>query len=181
MTEHVYRIANIFGLDVNRAQHSVAIVDAIRGIEDIEGFIAYCREKKHGIEYASKTEKLDMLSAEYRSREEERKLESARSNAERFAATVAGKVKECRNFVEEEGIDFSQVGVNGEKFFSEKEVRALELLGSPIYIVELSRVSRLEEELVKLYREMAGRKSVERKRGEPERVLKMAKSAAKGM
>jgi len=45
------RIANLMGLDLNSAQHSVAIDEALIGAEDTEAFYQFLEDKKNSIEY----------------------------------------------------------------------------------------------------------------------------------
>jgi len=46
---------------------------------------------------------------------------------------------------------FSMLKVDGEKFFTEKELKALQGIGSVIYIIESSRQNTLEDQLIDLF------------------------------
>jgi len=151
MKEATYRIANIFGLDTNKAQHTVAILDGLNGIENIDEFVTFCRTRKHGIQFASKTEKLDTLSFQFRKIEETRRMALTNNKAKTYAETLSDKVKECRNFVDDAGCDFSVVVVEGEKYFKEHELNALKEIGSVMLVIEYSRQHKLKIEIEKLY------------------------------
>ena len=143
------RIANSMGLDISNAQHSVAITEAIHGVEDKEAFYHYLSDKKSSIEYETKPERLLTLSRMYKKIQENIKLPHDIANA--FSKQLAHKVKQTRNIVEEKNIVFSMLKVDGEKFFTEKELKALQGIGSVIYIIESSRQNTLEDQLIDLF------------------------------
>lgn len=152
--KQAYRLSNIFGLDANNAQHSIAVLDAINGIDDVEAFIDYCRDHKEGIEYVSKTEKLDILANKYKKLQESSKLPT--DTAIGFSKQIARKISEARTVIKnsmEEGVDrpISRLSVDGEKFFSDKEIKALSEIGSVNYIISLSETGDLEEKLIELF------------------------------
>jgi len=160
MNETTYRIANIFGLDTNKAQHTVAILDALNGIEKLDEFVVFCRDKKHGIEYASKTEKLDMLSAQFKSLEEDKRLALTYDKAKSYAENLSHKVRECRTFVEEKECNFVVVVVGSEKYFKDHELKALKEVGSVMLVIEYSRQNKLKSEIEKLYMSKIKQKSL---------------------
>lgn len=148
------RIANIIGLDINNAQHSVAIDEAMYGVEDLEAFLEYCRAKKDGIEFSTKPEKLDTLATKYKKLQSDAKLPIG--NATLFSKRLADKVDEARIFIKnelEKGVlrPFSSLRSNGEKYFTDKEINALSKVGSAATIIELSELELLEENLSQLF------------------------------
>ena len=148
------RLANITGLDISNAQHSVAIDEALIGISDTEAFIEYCRDKKDGIEYATKTEKLDTLATRYKRLQEQSMLPTGQ--AEESSTALAQKVEAARVYLKNEievGNDkpFSRLKQDGERYFSDKELEALAEIGSSRYLIELSETHELKNALSKLF------------------------------
>jgi len=143
------KLANVMGMDIDNAQHGVGIADALNGIEEPAAFIEYCRDKKNGIEYENRIEKLDTLATMYKKIQENIKL--PHDTAKAFSKQLSHKVKQTRNIVEDKNIVFSMLKVDGEKFFTEKELKALQGIGSVIYIIESSRQNTLEEQLIDLF------------------------------
>ena len=143
------RLANTMGLDINNAQHSVAITEALYGIEDVNSFLEFCVDKKNGIDYETKTEKLMTLSTMYKKLQERSKL--PHDTAKSFSKQLSYKVEQTRNIVEDKNIAFSMISVDGIKFFTEKELKALQGIGSIVYIIESSRNHTLEEQLMDLF------------------------------
>jgi len=183
MTADHLRIANLFGLDINNAQHSLAIVDAMQGISDTAEFIEYCRSRKGGIEYATKTEKLDTLSHKYKQKQIDSQLEQKYQNGDAYSKRIAEKVKACRNFVEEAGCKFSEVWKDGERLFEDHEIRALKEVGSPTVVIELSRRHTLAAKISELYADkVRGQASAKiGYKGGERKVLNMAKNISRNM
>lgn len=152
--EATFRLANIFGLDLDKQQHSIAIADALQGVEDYDDFISFYRENKEAVQYANRLEKLDTLATRYKREQIERKIN--KETARNFSERVAQKVTQCRNFVEERGAKFRDVAVAGERLFTEQELRALASLGlSTTGIIEVSRRGDLQEMLEQSFVENA--------------------------
>jgi hypothetical protein len=180
--QNLYKLANIFGLDADNTQHSIAIVDALNGINNQEEFIAYVREHKSSIEYVSKTEKLDMLAGRYKDIELDLRLKESYKKGDKYAVTLAKKVKECMNAVEENCCKWKHIKLDGNPFFEEHELRALDEVGSVMLVIEYERTAKLVDEISKLYKNKLKQK--ERKAlagGTQKDVLKLAKSAIKEM
>jgi hypothetical protein len=158
------RLANLFGLDVNNAQHTLAIADALTGVDDPADFIEFCRSRKHGIEFVSKTEKLDLLAAEYKSRPSR----AAKITAGEFSDRLAGKVATVRTIAknawrEGHAAPFSSIMRDGEWYFSLKELKALAKIGSPPVIFELSERGELADEIRKEFEKAVVAAAIERK------------------
>lgn len=149
------RLANIVGLDIANAQHSVAIDEALIGIEDREAFLEYCRDNKEGIEYATKPERLDTLATKYKKMQASAKLPHGLSAS--FSHTICKKISMSRAFLKNEieaGNDkpFSRLRQNGESYFTQKELNALaELKISPASIIELFESDTLQAALIALF------------------------------
>ncbi len=156
------RLANVMGLDADTPQHNIALEEALHGIAHPEEFIEFCRGRRAGIEFVSKTERLDILASQYKSKHTRSKV------SQTFSEALAGKVKQVRTVVKNalsEGVPapFSSVMKEGERFFSVKELKALAAVGSPYTIIELSERGRLAEEIKKAF-EAAERKALGQKR-----------------
>jgi hypothetical protein len=148
------RLANIVGLDTDNAQHSVAIDESLYGVEDQEAFLEYCRDKKDGIQYATKPERLDTLATKYKKLQAQAKLPYDLANS--FSSELIKKVETARTYLKNEievgnHTPFSRLKVDGEKYFTKKEINALSGLGSARYIIELSEQNTLQEELIRLF------------------------------
>lgn len=149
--QKLYKIANIVGLDSRNTQHTMAITDAIEGVGDIDRFIEYLRRNKNGIQYETKTEKLDTLSTKYRKIIEDEVLSAGYTKGEQYARALAYKVKQCRSTVEFNNCDFINIQTDGQKFFKEHELRALEATGSRNTVIENSKLNRLAGEIYAFY------------------------------
>jgi len=143
------RISNLMGLDSKSGQHGVAVTEALYGIENIEAFYQFLEDKKSSIEYETKPERLLTLSRMYKKLQERAKLPN--DQARQFSKNLAHKVEQSRNIIEEKSIDFSMLAVDGEKFFTQKELNTLQGVGSIIYIIEASKNHTLENQLMALF------------------------------
>jgi len=148
------KLANVMGMDMDKAQHGVGIVDALTGIEDQEAFIEFCRDKKDGIEYSNRVEKLDTLAQRYKKLQVEAKL--PHNTAHTFSSNLANKVLTARSFIKNEinignAKPFSSIVLDGEKYFTDKETKALSELGSSNYLIELSEQNILSDKLTELF------------------------------
>lgn len=148
------RLANIAGLDIGNAQHSVAINEALIGIDDSEAFLDFCRDHKDGITYATKPERLDALATRYKKMQDQAALPHKTAN--NFSAIISKKIETVRIHIKnrhEAGGQrpISGIMVNKEKYFTDQEVAALEKIGSVSYIIELSETNELTDALVTLF------------------------------
>lgn len=147
-------IASIVGLDMGDINHAVFVSETIRGIDSLDAFIEFCRKEKGGIQFASKTDRLDTLATRYKKIQENAKLPHEIANG--FTAIVVRKVEDARTYLKNElevGNDrpFSRLRKDGKSYFSIKELTALAGVGTPRYIIELSEQNKLADALYKLY------------------------------
>jgi len=180
--QNLYRVANIFGLDVDNTQHTVVIGDALQGIGNQDAFIEYCREHKSSIEYVSKTEKLDMLAGRYKDVELNARLAESYAKGDKYAVTLAKKVKESMTTVEDNCCKWKHIKLDGKPFFEEHELRALDEVGSTSVVIEYARTAKLVDEIAGLYKNKLKQK--ERKAlagGAQNDVLKLANTVARKM
>ena len=49
--QNLYRLANIMGLSTDNMQQTVALKESLIGIDNVDEFLDFCRDKKDGIEY----------------------------------------------------------------------------------------------------------------------------------
>jgi len=151
------RIANLMGLDLNSAQHSVAIDEALIGIEGTEAFYQFLADKKDKITTYGKDEKperLMTLSRMYKKLQEKAKL--PHETAMNFSKQLTHKVEQARTFLKnqiEQGNErpFSTLQLKEHLVFSVKELNALASLGRSSVIIELSEQHKLEDSLIELF------------------------------
>jgi len=148
------RLANLMGLDINNSQHSVAITEALHGVEDVNMFYDFCNDKKYGIEYTTKPERLMILATRYKKLQDDAKLPI--ENANNFSRLIVIKVEECKTFIKnqiENGNPrpFSSLRIDGSRYFTDKELKALATLGSSSYIIELTELGELQEKLTEKF------------------------------
>jgi hypothetical protein len=144
-------LAGVLGLDISKAEHALFIAESTKNIINIDDFIRYCRNNKTGIEYATKTERLDILTTRYLQQQEDTILNAKYKQGEEYAKVLAAKVKSCRNFVEDNYIEFSQLGADGKKYFKDHELRMLERLGSKEVVLEYSKINKLSQQIYDEY------------------------------
>ncbi|DAB40789.1 MAG TPA: hypothetical protein CFH81_00335 [Sulfurovum sp. UBA12169] len=148
------RLANIVGLDINNAQHSVAIDEALIGIEDTEAFLQFCRDKKDGIEYTTKPERLDALATRYKKQQQQTKLPHA--TADSFCDKIVQKVNTSRikikNMIENDEVSpFSKLHLEGVRYFTIQELKALATLRTAAHIIELCERGDLKTALIESF------------------------------
>ncbi|ADV47045.1 hypothetical protein [Nitratifractor salsuginis] len=156
MQKSLISLANVAGLDINNAQHTVAIADAVKGISDIEDFIEYVRVHKAGIEYATKTERLDILASRYK---QEAAAAAVSKDAATFSSRLAEKVKMVRTAIKNEWAEGRHAMLanvrdkeTGAPFFTDKELRALvAVAGSTLAVIEMSERDTLQEALERMF------------------------------
>jgi len=179
MQKSLISLANVSGLDINNSQHTVALADAVKGVQDIDEFVDFVRDHKDGIEFTSRPERLDILAQRYRA-------EKAKSlTAQTFAQKLDGKVRKVKNKIKNHWAEGKSVGfcdarrVDGEPFFTVKELRALYEVGngSTMMVVELCERDRLVEEIEKAIIDKKSRPQIVGHK----KVGAIAKSAARGM
>ncbi len=120
-------------------------------ISDLVSYREYIRDNlKHpDVDFSTGFQKFIILTNKYLKMEESVTL--PHDTAKSFSKQLAHKVKQTRNIVEEKNIVFSMLRIDGEKFFTDKELKALQGIGSIIYIIESSRQNTLEEQLIDLF------------------------------
>lgn len=146
-------LAGVLGIDITDKVNAVFMEDATHDIKDMKAFIAYCKDKKGNIKTFGKMEKierLDTLATEYKELERRAAQEAKYVAYEKYAKEVAAKVEEVREFVEEKCCKFSELSLDGEKFFKDHQLRALEAVGSQLVVIEYSYTNRLAGEIYKI-------------------------------
>ena len=120
-------------------------------VKNLVTYREYIRDNLNHVDMEFKTgfQKFIVLTNKYLKMEESVTL--PHDTAKAFSKQLSHKVKQTRNIVEEKNIVFSMLRIDGEKFFTEKELKALQGIGSIVYIIESSRNGTLEDELVDLF------------------------------
>lgn len=145
-------LAGVLGIDITDKANAVFMEDVTHDIKDMKAFIAYCKDKKGNIKTFGKMEKierLDTLATEYKELERTAALEAKYVAYEKYAKEVAALVKESREFVQEKCCKFSELTLNGEEYFKDHQIRALEAVGSQEVVIEYSYTNRLAGEIYK--------------------------------
>ena len=142
------------GLDTKSSQHGVAITEAIHSIEDTEAFYEFLSDKKNGIEYETKAERLMTLARMYKRLQDQANLPN--ELAMNFSTQLMHKVEQARVHIKNQielGNErpFSSLAVDGHKYFTDKEITALSGLGSSSVIVELSEQHKLKDNLIQFF------------------------------
>jgi len=149
--ENMMRLANVMGLDTAKAAHSLAIVDCLKEIKDFDRFLGFCRAKRSGVEYVTRTERLDVLQVKFLNILHEEALAKERDKAGSFAVELDKKVSMCRLFVQEKACGWAMVVVEGEKYFNPYELKSLKDIGSVSCVVDLCETHRLREQIARKY------------------------------
>jgi len=150
-------LSGVVGLKTSLASHSKFLTACLQGIEDVEGFIEYCRENKEGISYATKTERLDTLTTRFKKIEFERRNAKDLETLRFFSERLAKKVASVRTTLEDLFVKFEAGRVEfvswdmfrdqqtKEQYFTPKEKQTLRALGDMKKIIELSKTNKLQE------------------------------------
>ena len=151
-------LSGVVGLKTSLASHSKFLMACLQGIEDVEGFIEYCRENKESISYAMKTERLDTLATRFK------KIEFDRRNAENlgtlkiFSEKLNDKVKFVSDVLEDTiwKVEAGRLKVivswnmfrdqqTKKQYFTPKEKQTLRALGNIEKVLELLKTNKLQE------------------------------------
>jgi len=136
------------GLDANNPQHTVALKEAMSGIENQEAFLDYCRNAKNGIEYETKVEKLDTLATRYKKNQELNALPLdmlkafSRKLYQKFTDAIY-VIRDHEAFLSSKGLQ--QLKLNKQQLFTLKEIEVLNAVGSLSYLISLYELHRLKE------------------------------------
>jgi len=183
MKAEIAVLAGVMGIDITKPEQAIFLGETIKGINDLQDFISYCRNRKEGIEYVTRTERLDILATRYKKEQTDLLLSEKIKKGESYAEKLAEKVKQCRNLVEEAGCRWSAVRYEGEKYFEEHELRALKEIGSEPVVIEYSRMHALAEKIHELYADkIRGQASGKiAYKGDERKALNMAKNISRSM
>lgn len=143
MGELIAYISELFGLKVTSR---IALADMESDIGEIQNIAEYCRYLKNGfnlgdIQYQTAYQKFLTLTKRYK------EIESAAANLEKIermgsvAEKLALKVREVDTIVLNGGDNFTWCGFKqaGDCYFTNKEQKALAVIGDPLYCVRLQR------------------------------------------
>jgi len=157
-------LAGVVGLDLSEASNAVFVAETTKGIDNIDMFIEYCRDKKEGITYTTKTERFDILASRFKKLEEAERLKDKRANADSWTDGIVWKVAQCRTMLinakayEDYMCTGRDIGfrhlVNPEtkeKIFTIKELTAMFSIGSTEDIIGYSEDGTLKAKLMSVY------------------------------
>ena len=165
--QKLFRLANVAGLDVDNRQHSVALAEAMQVVGGDERFVEYVRENRESIQYATKVERLDILATRYEKIQRAEKQKSAIDQAKPFIRRILEKLSQCKTFIKNNDVSsFDRVSIQKDEgrqmFFSEKESKALNAIGSVSYVIEMYEIGELggmlEREYMKRLMSIPGQK-----------------------
>ena len=150
LTEYVMEVLNI------KSENSFVIQDIateLTKVNDLVAYKNYIREniKSVDVDYLTGFQKFIQLTDKYLKNQDDTILGAKYLQGEKYSKELSAKVKECRNFVEDNYIEFSNVKIEGEKYFKDHELRMFEKIGSKEVILEYSKINRLAGEIYKEY------------------------------
>lgn len=151
-------LAKLLGLNEKSKDTADFMAHHLKDIYVLDSFIEYCEDHKDELNIWSKEERFATLAKNYKKLEEAARLEKVTAKAAQDCMDLAERFKIVRDTVsyyyDNTGKDLRPAAQNTttkQKLFTEKELAALDELGSIAHQVELSQLHRLSEELQKLY------------------------------
>jgi len=128
----------------------------LQKVENLVEYREYIREniKNIDLDYQTGFQKFIILTNKYLNEQEQMKLPN--ELAQNFSKQLTHKVEQARTFIKNQielGNEkpFSSLVVDGHKFFTDKELKALLGLGRSSVIVELSEQHKLTDNLITLF------------------------------
>jgi NifB/MoaA-like Fe-S oxidoreductase len=150
LVEYIFSILNI------KTENALVLQDITTELSKVNDIIAYknfIRDniKSVEVDYLTGFQKFIQLTSKYLQQQEDIILDAKYKQGEKYAKELSAKVKECRNFVSDNLVDFSDVGTKGNKYFKDHEIRMLNKIGSREMVIEYSKINRLAGEIYKEY------------------------------
>ena len=145
--QNLYRLANVMGLDANNPQHTVALKEAMHNISNQNEFIEYCRSHKDGVEYSTKVEKLDTLSTRYKKNFNNIPTQQLEEICQALAGKFKTAIQILRDNEEYLTDQLGKLKVEGEQYFTNKEVELLNATGKLNRLISLFELNTLYEAL----------------------------------
>lgn len=142
------------GLNSKSADDTSFVLFHCQGIQDIEAFYEYCIENKDMIEYQTKKERFVSLARRYKNIQTEKYLPYDKAGLSSKKLTEL--FNDVRLFLKNEielgrNPNIRNITSDGKKYFNDKQVDALEKIGSVSYLIYLSEHEELQEMLIELY------------------------------
>ena len=124
MSELIKYIADILNIKTDSVYTIQDMTDELSKVRDIVAYRSYIRDniKNIDLDYTTGFQKFIILTSRYIKMEDDALF---KTEAVSFAEALLKKVKSCMNEVESRPAAFSQIAVDGEKLFTEKELNAL--------------------------------------------------------
>jgi len=180
-------LAGVVGLDMANAQHAVSIAASVKGINNLDAFIEFCRDTKEGITFTTKTERLDTLATRFKRMEEEARLSDRRATGQHWIDEIVRKVDECRTVIKNERAagreaGFRNIRIDGVPLFDAKQLNALASIGSTEMIIELSETGILGDKLMSAYMARIRKPKAYEQIAKPQqRIMSMVAASAQAM
>jgi hypothetical protein len=135
------------GMDTENVQHTALLKESMLGVVNPNDFIEYCRNKKNGIEYMNRLEKLDTLATQYK-----RTVNNIPTGLlQSFSKNVSNKFKVAiqtlRDNEEFLTDNLNRLKVDGNSYFTEKEILLLNEVGKLNRLINLYELGTLNEAL----------------------------------
>jgi len=165
-------LAGVVGLDLSDASNAVFMSEVVKDMRHLDMFIEFCRDKKEGITYTTKSERLDILANRFKKLEEKERLKDKYANGDAWTDGIVWKVSQCRTMLinarahEEYMCSGKDIGFkhlvkpeHKEKLFTNKELSALHSVGSTTDIIGYCEDGSLKSKLMAVYMAAYKRKS----------------------
>jgi len=143
----VIRLANVIGMDIDKEQDQLALVDALSSVSVPSDFIEWIRGKRDTVEYSNRREKLTILHTRYKKDVDDIPIDSISTQTK---ITVA-KFKEAISFIRdnEEKLEdhLERFKVEGKQWFDNSEISRLMAIGTLRKCISEYEAGNLYEEL----------------------------------
>ena len=145
--QNLYRLANIMGLETKDPQHTALLKESMHGIVDPEEFLEYCRTQKDGIVYSNRVEKLDMLATRYKNTINNIPTELLQTFSKEITNKFKTAIQVLRDNEEYLTDDLSRLKVEGQQYFTNKELDLMNSTGKLNRLINLYELGTLYDAL----------------------------------
>ncbi len=153
MKRMIKYVAGMLNIQTDSELIVLDMTEELVKIRDVAKYRAYLRKNlvSPDVEYQTGFQKFIILTDKYLSIEEDIALAPYYAKGEIAAKRVSDKVKQVRVIVEDEECGFKHIRLDGDQFFTDKELISLAGIGSTQTIIDYSRTHKLTGELYKAY------------------------------
>lgn len=143
----IIRLGNVLGIDIDKEQHKIALLDAISGVSNPDDFIEYCRDKKDSIDYANRLDKLETLFTRYKNTIDDIPTEALQKFCKNLSDKIKVAISVLRDKEECLSVDLKRLQVDGNQYFTNKEINLLNEVGGLNRIMQLYELNTLYDTL----------------------------------